>query len=53
MAIIIIRSTLPFVALSSLLSVVLGSFSAMKLHYQAAVINLAKDAVTGPGSRGN
>merc|ERR1719422_2804955 len=32
--------------LSSLLSMVLGAFSAMKLHYQSAVINLAKDAVT-------
>lgn len=52
------KSTLPFVALSSLLSMVLGAFSAMRYHYQAAVINLAKDAVvssktsmpTRPGS---
>ncbi|CAE7472161.1 Abcb10, partial [Symbiodinium necroappetens] len=41
-----LKSTLPFVALSSLLSMVLGAFSSMRLHYQAAVINLAKDAVT-------
>eukprot|EP00927_Polykrikos_kofoidii_P059445 TRINITY_DN54598_c0_g1_i1.p1 TRINITY_DN54598_c0_g1~~TRINITY_DN54598_c0_g1_i1.p1 ORF type:complete len:1032 (+),score=157.06 TRINITY_DN54598_c0_g1_i1:78-3173(+) len=43
------RSTLPFIAISSAVSVVLGSFSAMRLHYQAAVINLAKDAVTTGG----
>ena len=46
------KSTLPFVALSSLLSMVLGAFSSMRLHYQAAVINLAKDAVTGSSTGG-
>ena len=43
---------MPFVALSSLLSMVLGAFSAMRLHYQAGVINLAKDAVTGAKTGG-
>ena len=42
------KRTLPFIFLSSMLSMVLGAFSSMRLHYQAAVINLAKDAVTGP-----
>eukprot|EP00931_Biecheleriopsis_adriatica_P006578 TRINITY_DN107966_c0_g1_i1.p1 TRINITY_DN107966_c0_g1~~TRINITY_DN107966_c0_g1_i1.p1 ORF type:complete len:918 (+),score=213.05 TRINITY_DN107966_c0_g1_i1:33-2786(+) len=41
------RGTLPFLAISSLLSMVLGAFSAMRLHYQAAVINLAKEAASG------
>ncbi|CAK9009226.1 unnamed protein product [Durusdinium trenchii] len=40
------KTTLPFVALSSVLSMVLGAFSAMRYHYQASVINLAKEAVT-------
>ncbi|CAE8743157.1 unnamed protein product [Polarella glacialis] len=40
------KSTLPFMVLSSLLSMVLGAFSAMRLHYTAAVINIAKDAAT-------
>jgi len=47
------RGTLPFIALSSALSMVLGTFSAMQLHYQAAVINLAKDAVTVAASAAN
>ena len=37
------KSTLPFLAMSSALSIVLGAFSAMRYHYQAAVINLAKE----------
>ncbi|CAJ1334172.1 unnamed protein product [Effrenium voratum] len=41
------KGTLPFMGLASLLSMVLGAFSAIRFHYQAAVINLAKDAVTG------
>lgn len=43
------RSALPYIALSSALSIVLGAFSAMRHHYQAAVINLAKD-LGAPGS---
>lgn len=45
------RSSLPFMGLSSMLSVVLGAFSAMRLHYQAALITLARDAATGAAQR--
>lgn len=42
------RSALPFIALSSLLSAVIGACSAMRLHYKADLINITKQVVAGP-----
>lgn len=41
------RSSLPFMAVGTTLSAVLGALSAVRLHYQSAVISSAQDTVLG------